>query len=216
MLLTGFEGYGGRGLNPAGEIVKSLRGERIAGEVIKGEVFPVSYEGLEERMRKAILTHRPPAVICLGLWPGEPMIRLERFGLNRNDFEIPDNEGALRSDPIDEAGPTARAATLPVEVIQKRLLAADIPARISSTAGNFLCNATLYKTLGILEAEGLEIPCGFIHVPYLPEQVAQMVASTKTEQQLELHQRGDLSSMALETSVAAIRIAIDTTLGAGK
>ena len=37
----------------------------------------------------------PVAVVSLGLWPGEPMIRLERAALNVADFAIPGNEGAL-------------------------------------------------------------------------------------------------------------------------
>ena len=63
-----------------------------------------------------------------------------------------------------------------------------------------------------MEREAPGTPCGFIHVPYLPAQVAEMIAAVRDEQTLELHQRADLASMALETTVAAIRIAIETTL----
>ena len=43
----------------------------------------------------------------LGLAPGEPMIRLERFGLNLLDFEIADNDGARLADaPIEANGTT--------------------------------------------------------------------------------------------------------------
>ena len=35
----------------------------------------------------------PDIVISVGLWPGEPMMRFERIGINVADFEIPDNEG---------------------------------------------------------------------------------------------------------------------------
>ena len=212
MLVTGFEGYGGRGINPAGEIAKSLDAKRIAGVTIKSAVLSVSYVELAPRLSALIDEHKPAAVICLGLWPGEAMIRLERFGVNKNDFEIPDNVGTLQHAEIETGGPTARAASLPLEEIQARLLAQGIPARLSSTAGNFLCNALLYTALGLLEKKGLKIPCGFIHIPYLPEQVAEIIQTTKVEQQLELHQRGDLSSMPLETSVAAVRTAIEVTL----
>lgn len=212
MLVTGFEGYGGRGINPAGEIAKSLHGKSISGETVTGAILPVSYAELASRMSALIDDHKPAGVICLGLWPGEPMIRLERFGLNKNDFEIPDNVGILAHEEIEPGGPTARAASLPLEQIQTQLLKEGIPTRLSSSAGNFLCNALLYTTLGLLEKKGLRTPCGFIHIPYLPEQVAQIVGTTKAEQQLELHQRGDLCSMALETSVAAIKTAIKVTL----
>ncbi|MDX5360809.1 MAG: hypothetical protein LPL00_05310 [Alphaproteobacteria bacterium] len=212
MLLTGFEGYGGRGLNPAAEVVRALDGETVAGVRVTGAILPVSYATLRDNLTEQVRSHRPRGVICLGLWPGEPVIRLERFGMNLNDFEIPDNAGAVEHGPIEPDGPATRVATLPVEAIQNRLLAADIPARASSTAGNFLCNATLYTALGIVEREAPGTPCGFIHVPYLPAQVAEMIAGIRDEQTLELHQRADLASMALETTVAAIRIAIETTL----
>lgn len=141
------------------------------------------------------------------------MIRLERFGVNLNDFEIPDNNGAIRRDPIEPDGPDARRATLPLERIRKTLLEAGIPARMSSSAGNFLCNAMLYGALGLLERRGATMPCGFIHLPYMPEQIAGMLDDMQGSQSMELHQRADLASMPLDLSARAVRMAIETTLG---
>ena len=213
MLLVGFEAYGGRGLNPAVEISKFFDGQTIAGTTVTGAALPVRYEGMAARIDALIDGNYPSALICLGLWPGEAMIRLERFGVNLNDFEIPDNEGAIRRDPIEPEGPDARRATLPLERIRKTLLAAGIPARMSSSAGNFLCNALLYESLGVLERRGATMPCGFIHLPYMPEQVAGMLDDMRSSQSLELHQRADLASMPLDLSTRAVRIAIETTLG---
>ena len=213
MLLVGFEAYGGRGLNPAAEICKAIDGQVIAGTMVIGHVVPVRYEGMGAHLEALIDQHRPKALICLGLWPGETMIRLERFGVNFNDFEIPDNDGAIMSGPIEDDGPDARRATLPLERIRETLLAAGVPARMSSTAGNFLCNAILYRALGMLERRGSGIPCGFIHLPYMPEQVAGMLNDMRNGQSLELHQRADLASMPLEISIRAVRVAIETTVG---
>jgi pyroglutamyl-peptidase len=210
MLIVGFAGYAGRGINPAAEIADALDGERIGGRAVVGTVLPVDYAGLRGRLEDLVERHSPKVVICLGLWPGEPVIRLERLGANVNDFEIPDNEGRIASGPIEPSGPAARLSNLPLEDIQHRLLEAGIPARLSSSAGNFLCNATLYSVLGIAEARSIR--GGFIHLPYLPAQVAEIVGSLKQEQVLELHQRADLASMCLETSLAAIRIAAETSL----
>jgi pyroglutamyl-peptidase len=213
VLVTGFEGYGGRGFNPTAEIAATLDGERIAGQAVAGAVLPVAYATLADALGRLLREHRPRAVICLGLWPGEAVIRLERFGLNLNHFEIPDNAGALMRGALDEDGPVARAATLPLERILDRLLAAGIPAKLSSTAGNFLCNATLYTVLGLIEREAPGTRCGFIHVPYDPRQVAEVLGRARDGARLELHQRSDFASMALETSRRAVRIAIETTLG---
>jgi pyroglutamyl-peptidase len=210
MLIVGFAGYAGRGINPAAEVAKALDGERLGGRDVVGAVLPVDYAGLQRRLEDLVGRHAPRAVICLGLWPGEPVIRLERLGVNVNDFEVPDNEGRIASGPIDPSGPAARLTSLPIEDIQRRLLDAGIPARLSSSAGNFLCNATLYTVLGIAEARSIR--SGFIHLPYLPAQVAEIVGSLRKEQVLELHQRADLASMSFETSLAAIRIAAEASL----
>jgi len=213
MLLGGLEGYGGRGRSPAAQIATALNGRVISGQAITGAVLPVRYAGLLDQLAAQVKEHAPRAVICLGLWPGEAAIRLERVASNVNDFEIPDNEGAIERGPIDPDGPPARLSTLPVDLIQSRLLEAGIPARMSSTPGNFLCNATMYSALGLADAHDIAA-CGFIHVPYLPAQVAELIATVKSERTLELHQRADLASMSLETSLAAIEIAAETTLKA--
>ena len=212
MILTGFEGYGGRGINPAEEVIKALDGEVVAGAAVSGHVLPVAYTDLRQRLHGIVGEDRPEAVIALGLWPGETVIRLERVAVNVNAFEIPDNEGTLDNGPVVEGGTLAYPATLPLEEIQGRLLAADIPARLSSSAGNFLCNATMYCLLEAVERAGLNIPCGFIHLPYLPAQVAGIIAGLRTGHAMELHQRADLASMSLEAMVKAVRIAIETAV----
>ena len=213
VLITGFEPYGGRGRNPAAEIAKALEGLTIEGHRVVGRTLPVSYRGLADRLAALIEEQNPLVAISLGLWPGEPTIRLERFGLNLADFEIADNDGAtLVDEAIEVNGATGLFATLPLRAIEEALLAGGIPARLSSTAGTFLCNATLYSLMRIIERPSSTAVGGFIHVPYMPEQVALMLADTKREQRLELHQRSDLASMELSVQVRAVSIAIATTL----
>jgi pyroglutamyl-peptidase len=52
---------------------------------------------------------------------------------------------------------------------------------------------------------------GFMHVPYLPAQVALLQQDVQQAEQLELHQRADLASMALETMLQAVRVALVTS-----
>lgn len=212
MLLTGFESYGGRSVNPAEQIVGALDGRSIGGVKVIGRTLPVVYGELRSRIDSLIAETDPDAVICLGLWPGEPAIRLERIAANIADFEIPDNAGAMVHGAVVEDGPAALQSTLPLEAIQERLLAAGIPAKLSGSAGQFLCNALMYHALTVSNRRRKPPPCGFIHVPYLPEQVAGMIAEQRDRASLELHQRSDLASMSLETMVAAISLAIEATL----
>jgi pyroglutamyl-peptidase len=213
VLITGFEPYGGRGRNPAAEIAKALEGQTIEGHRVVGRTLPVSYRGLPDRLTALMEEQKPVVAISLGLWPGEPTIRLERFGLNLADFEIADNDGATLVDEAIEAnGATGLFATLPLRAIEQALLAGGIPVRLSSTAGTFLCNATLYSLMRIIERSSPAAVGGFIHVPYIPEQVALMLTDTRRERRLELHQRSDLASMELSVQIRAVSIAIATTL----
>lgn len=208
-LITGFAGYGGRGRNPSGEVAKALDGREVAGLKVIGRVLPVSYEKLQNGLQTLFDEIKPCIVICIGLWPGEATIRLERIGINVADFEIPDNEGAyVRDMPVSGNGSTAVLTTLPVRQIESDLLSAGIPARISPTAGTFLCNATLYTILTL--AETLRPPplAGFVHVPYLPEQVAELLGAVRDERKLEIHQRADMASMDLATMVRAVELAL--------
>ena len=58
--------------------------------------------------------------------------------------------------------------------------------------------------------------CGFIHVPYLPSQVAQLQRSLKQEAVLEAHQRADMASMDLATGVRAVGIAVELAIRDGR
>ncbi len=208
-LVTGFAGYGGRGRNPAGEVARALDGRRIGGLTVAGRVLPVSYSSLRAGLEGLLDELRPRLAIGLGLWPGEPMIRLERVAINVADFEIPDNGGSFLTDrPIRADGGAAKLATLPLRRIESALLEAGIPARLSATAGTFLCNATLYTLLSHVEKLTPPPLTGFIHVPYLPEQVAELLGAVREARQLELHQRADTASMSLPVQVQAIELAV--------
>jgi pyroglutamyl-peptidase len=212
-LVTGFEPYGGRGRNPAGEIAARLDGSEVGGIRVVGRNLPVAFAALDEAVAATLAEVEPTLVIGLGLCPGEPVIRLERVAINVADFDIPDNEGAVLVDrPLDAAGAAARFATLPLRRVQDALLAAGIPARLSSSAGTYLCNKALYRFLGAIEASGGGVPCGFIHLPYMPGQVAGMIAEAQADRSIERNRRPDVPSMGLELMVEAVRIALEVSL----
>lgn len=213
IVVTGFEPYGGRARNPAHEIMRVVDGKTVEGAKVFGRSLPVSFDRLKTQIAHILDEIRPSAVICVGLWPGEPIIRLERIGINVADFEIADNDGSiLRDMAVSGNGASARFATLPLRSIEEALLKDGIPARVSSTAGTFLCNACLYGFLEAAETHSPPFVCGFIHVPYMPEQVAQSLQRIRVEGRSEVDQRVDLPSMALSTSVRAIEIAITETV----
>jgi len=212
ILLTGFEPYGGRGLNPAHETMKALDGRVVEGLTVQGRGLPVSLKELKIRLPALIEELKPAVVVSLGLWPGEATIRLERMGVNVVDYEIADNDGALiRDDAVSSNAQAARFSTLPLRAIEAALLAQGIPARLSPTAGTFLCNACLFTMLDHLATHAPGVPAGFIHIPYVPEQVAAMLTDLRSEAALEFHQRADVASMEQSRIIRAVEIAIATT-----
>ena len=138
VLLTGFEPYGGRGLNPAHQAMKALDGRTIGNATVVGRGLPVSLTEVRSRLPRLIEEVKPVAVISLGLWPGEAVIRLERVGVNIVDYEIRDNDGAfIRDGGVADNAQEARFSTLPLRAIEKALLEQGTPVRISATAGTF-------------------------------------------------------------------------------
>jgi pyroglutamyl-peptidase len=216
ILLTGFQPYGGRQLNPSAEIVRALDGTKIAGCAVRGMLLPVSFGAAKQPLEDMIAEHRPAVVVCTGLWPGEPVIRIERVAVNRASFEMPDNDGQRPLDDLVERdGPVARAVTLPVGKIIASLRSKGIPARTSDTAGTFLCNTSLYRALGACGRLGTGARCGFVHLPYLPQQVAELLNDLSAEGRLELHQRADLASMSFDMMLDAVGTTLAVSLDQG-
>ena len=51
--------------------------------------------------------------------------------------------------------------------MKNAILAADIPAALSYSAGVYVCNDVMYSLL--YHFAGTQVKCGFMHVPYLPD-----------------------------------------------
>ncbi|MGQ0663420.1 MAG: pyroglutamyl-peptidase I family protein [Pseudomonadota bacterium] len=213
-LVTGFEPFALDALNPSGEIARRLDGSRIAGWPVVGRILPVSLEKLDRSIAGILAEIEPVAVIALGLAAGETAIRLERVAVNLADFEIADNSGLKLADRVlDAAAAPAIGARLPLRAIQSALLGHAIPARLSSSAGTYLCNAAMFRWLAAIPAT---VPCGFIHLPYARSQVAATIAKGSG---VASEAGGPApASMELSTMRRAIKIALATTLSppAGK
>jgi pyroglutamyl-peptidase len=149
---------------------------------------------MPDRIEGLIDEASPRGMIWLELDPGEWAVRLEHVAANALDFEIADNAGKILRGPVAAGGADVLHSTLPLDEIESRLRARNIPVRGSGDAGRYLCNAVMYLALSVVAHRRPPPPCGFIHLPFLPEQA------------------GDAASLPLETMVDAARIAIATTL----
>ena len=190
ILVTGFEPFGGHTVNPSEELAKALDGRRIGGCAVAGAVLPVHHADASTRVSLLLAELAPLAVVHLGLAEGRARIALERVALNVMDYRIPDNAGyRAEGEPCEPEGPAAYFSTLPLPEILLALGLEGIPAYISSSAGTYLCNQTLYRTLHEIVMREHAARAGFIHLPLLPA----MVAASQLDQpsmDLPLMQRG--------------------------
>jgi pyroglutamyl-peptidase len=173
ILVTGFEPFASFTMNPSQELAKALDGRRIGNCVIAGAVLPVHHLEASQHVSLLLEEMAPVAVVHLGLAEGRARLALERAALNVMDYRIADNVGyRAEGEPCVPAGPAAYFATLPLPEILAALTAEGIPAYVSNTAGTFLCNQTLYRTLHEIAIRELTTRAGFIHLPLLPAMVA--------------------------------------------
>ena len=195
ILVTGFDPFGGEPINPAIESVKRLPDNIAGAEIIKLEIPTVRKKSLE-KIEKAINEHTPDVILSIGQAGGRFDISIERVGINLDDFRIPDNEGNQTIDePIFPDGENAYFSTLPIKAIQNEITKNGIPASISNTAGTFVCNHVFYGVRYLVEKKYKGKKSGFIHIPYLPEQVIGKV---------------NTPSMSLDNILKGIIIAIET------
>lgn len=172
-LVTGFEPFGGDSLNPTALLAERLNGQPMLGVKVRGVVLPVELGRLSGELERHLAGELPLAILSFGLAAGRPAISLERTAVNVLDFRIPDNAGEqVRDQAIVPGGPAAYQSRLPLHEAVRCLREKDIPAYISNTAGLYLCNAWMYLVLHHLAVRGSDIPAGFVHVPYVPEQAA--------------------------------------------
>ncbi len=171
ILVTGFDPFGGEPINPAIESVKRLPDNIAGAEIIKLEIPTVRKKSLE-KIEEAINEHNPDVILSIGQAGGRFDISIERVGINLDDFRIPDNEGNQTIDePIFPDGENAYFVKLPVKAMVQNVQKNNIPASVSYTAGTFVCNHVLYGVLYLIEKKYKGKKSGFIHIPFLPEQV---------------------------------------------
>jgi len=212
ILVTGFQGYGGRSANPSERVARALDGVSIGGAMVRGHVLPVDFHAMRRQLPALIDDLRPQVIVSLGLWPGEAMLRIERMASNWSWFELPDNMGHRQNGRVIDGGPDGYLSTLPADAMQAAIRAAGLPCRQSGSAGTYLCNATLYTVLHHCAQHHAGTRAGFIHLPYLPAQVADLLDQIAHDSILEQHQRADFASMHLDDMITGLRIGLETAL----
>ncbi|UXR51151.1 pyroglutamyl-peptidase I [Staphylococcus simulans] len=193
ILVTAFDPFDKEKTNPALEAVKLLP-ETIGEHTITKLEIPTVFNESVEAIKQQLKIETYDAVLAIGQAGGRFDLTPERVGINVDDARIADNKG---NQPIDEViqedGAPAYFSNMPVKRLTQAIKDAGVPASLSNTAGTFVCNHVLYQ-LGYLHATTFPyIQFGFIHVPFIPEQVTN---------------KPNTPSMALGTIVKGLEAAI--------
>ena len=194
LLLTGFEPFGGESVNPSWEVARALDAAPPTDVELTALRLPVRGRVSFERLLPAFDEGRFDAWLGLGEAGGRPVLSVERLGINL--LTDHDAQGAaMPEQELVEDGPAAYFSRLPVRELARAMAAAGAPSQVSNTAGAYVCNEVTYVVQHHLAEAGRDVPSGFIHLPYLPEQVTNKPPQTP--------------SMALDTQLIGVRAAVE-------
>lgn len=200
VLLTGFDPFGGESTNPSQLAVQRLAAEPATPDVqIVTVTLPVVFGKAIEAITAAVDEHQPDVVICVGEAGGRVAVTPERFAVNLDNAPFPDNAGRQPTEQtIIQDAPVAYRSTLPVTDMVTAMRAAGIPAALSSSAGNYVCNNVFYGLMHLIATSRPQLVGGFVHVPYHHEQVVHRVDAQPS---LSIATITDAIGIAMTTSV---------------
>lgn len=168
IVLTGFGPFPGVPDNATALLVprlaKAARDLFPAYDVV-AEILPTEWIAAPQKL--ADLLARPGTVLALhfGVSRQAEGFQIELVGRNQCKAMADAAGNTPAVECLLEDGPAELASTLPAERIVQRLTKLGVPARTSTDAGGFLCNALLYHSLaaaGTLDKPHL---VGFVHLP---------------------------------------------------
>ena len=171
ILVTGFEPFGGEAVNASWEAARKLDGWRLGEFAAVARLLPCAYDASVKELIRAIETLKPEAILMTGQAAQRAVVCVERFARNLDDAAAPDNLGLLRKAvAIAEGAPERLEAAAPVKAIAGAIREAGIPARVSRSAGGFVCNHLYFGALQYLRDTGRATPAVFVHLPATPGQ----------------------------------------------
>lgn len=170
ILVTAFEPFAGRKRNPALEVMAGLKPGAFGGRRLFREKLPVSGRDAGPALSRLLLKIKPDLIVSLGLAAGEAALRVERFGLNIQDYGIKDNKGWLpEGKKIKEDGPAAYFVNTDPLKLAAAARKTGVPAYVSNHAGAYVCNTLIYEAMHAITESGFSTRYAFLHLPLTTE-----------------------------------------------
>jgi pyroglutamyl-peptidase len=169
ILVTGFGPFDRFLSNPSREVARALSEEN---EDVIATTLPVVFGEGRKLLLEVLEKEVPDIVISFGLNGNISYIALEEIALNISSSEVKDNTGKILTDSvISQGSDLALRSTLPLRNIMDTLRENGIPAKLSYTAGTYLCNEVFYTLMEWCNENGKK--GGFIHLPMATQMIAE-------------------------------------------
>jgi pyroglutamyl-peptidase len=174
ILATGFSVFPGAPENPTAWLMRELQGWQPNGARLILGTLAVRYT-MWDSVEDLIASEAPDAVIGFGLSAKATGFTLEATARNSIGQGRPDATGALpTSEQLVDGGAPTYASGLPLQDIRTTLEQRALPVALSDDAGDYVCNLYFYLLMKHVAATGAPRVAGFIHVPYLDEQLPHL------------------------------------------
>lgn len=179
ILITGFEPFNRQSINPSKQLVDAL--EPPQGVALRKAILPVEYKGAELLLKNIVCKEKPDIILSIGQAGNVPHISVETTAINIDSSLsadgkniLPDNSGYAPIDQfISPDNPNAFFSSLPTRAMVDAVNKEGIPAALSYSAGTFVCNHVMYIGC-LISHQSKTISSGFVHVPFLPEQISHL------------------------------------------
>lgn len=164
LLVTAFGAFPGAPHNPSEQIMRLLQrdGRRAfarAGLRLTTAVLPVAYD-IAPHLDALVAREKPDAILHLGLAARRRQVSIEMRARNRVTTVKPDAFGRHAQFHAYRSGRSHRRSTWNARRLRAALRRERIDASVSQDAGDYVCNATLWRSLEVDRA-----PAIFVHVP---------------------------------------------------
>jgi pyroglutamyl-peptidase len=165
LLICGFGAFPGVAHNPSEAVVERLREDSWTppGVAAHYAILPTTWAGAAPALSQAVEQSGAMGVLLTGVAAGATAFQVELQARNCASATAFDALGLRHAEgPVAASGAATLDCTAPIGAILAAIRAAGLPAELSSDAGDYLCNFTLYHLLADRRAGP---PCGFLHLP---------------------------------------------------
>ena len=165
VLLTGFEPFGKYSENSSWAVAEKVTACGVVDAEVIAMRLPVSFAGVGIALRRAVEECSPDVIVMLGQSANIDYVKLERIAINMMDSAKPDNDGYIPDEePIYADGTAVLFTNTDIKALRRVAEELGIPAKVSNSAGLYVCNRTYYEALRLCnERPGMKAL--FVHLP---------------------------------------------------